>query len=76
MTTTCKRCNDTGYLFRKFYTPVRQCSCSLGRQRAEYDALSIEERAARDAAAAAAMRAERTRLRHERRAARRAAEQG
>jgi hypothetical protein len=74
MTTTCPRCKSTGYLFRRFYVPARECSCPLGRKIAAFNALSLEDRAAVLEWLRLIDAAERKAARHARRDARRAAQ--
>jgi hypothetical protein len=72
-TKTCTKCNDTGYLYRRFYTAPRHCSCPTGVEAASWDNLTTDERNARATAQGEALRATAIEARHARRAAREAA---
>lgn len=55
-TPMCTKCNDTGYLSRRFYTSARQCTCQIGQERLSWDTLTPDERNARCEAEATANR--------------------
>lgn len=52
----CEKCNDTGYLPRRFYTVARPCNCAVGAERASWDTLTADEQNERAAAEAVARR--------------------